>query len=324
MSALLVACSTEKEPSTFKNQHYDQDTGTRFPVGLYENLYDTIKTRVIPSVMDLHDIRDVFDAVMHGYLDEDDIDSAFVAHIIEHNQDTILQLLEDAIDANDIQVDLEDNNLSWNAQYMGPVLSQMRDSVYITPSFRYNMIYTNFYLTEYEKFSLCLLAAINNTIYEEFFNNTVVIKDNYHELYYTIQLHPTSVLPIQWTRPWDIYEIEVADITLFNPADTEGYIAHYYGTYIPFHTHADRVYYLEVLDHGYDKYYVTSEECEEERDEAEDRLLTEIAFGLLLSAATAPEALPAASFVCLVYYEAQHMQIEKRYSDCLESVDDEE
>lgn len=45
---------------------------------------------------------------------------------------------------------------------------------------------------------------------------------------------------------------------------------------------------------------------------------------LYLSAATAPEALMVASFVCLVYYEAQHLKIEQQYRDCLASAEDEE
>ena len=323
MCSLLIACTMEKEPSTLKQQRIFESE-TRFPIGSYENLYDTIKIRVIPNIMELYDVQELFDDIIIGYLDEDDIDTLFIRQMGEHNQESILQMLEDALEDNDIPLDLEDNNLAWHDYYMAPILSEMRDSVYITSNFRYEKIYTNFYLTEYEKFSLCLLAAINNTIFEELYNNTVVIRDDIHEFYYSTQFHPTTNLPVQWTNPWDIYEIHVEDISLFDPIDIGGYIAHEYGNYIPFHTYEECVSYLETLEHGYDMYYVTSEECEVEREEAEDRLLTDVAFGIVLSAATAPEALMVASFVCLVYYEAQHLKIEQQYRDCLASAEDEE
>ena len=329
MSSLLIACTTEKEPSTL-TQHRINKSETRFPIDSYENLYDSIKISVIPNVMGLYDVQELFNDIILGYLDENDIDTILIGPIVEHNQEFILQLFEDALNDTDIPLDLEDDYLAWNDVYhMESIISEMRDSVYITSNFRYEKIYADFLLTEYEKFSLCLIAAINNTIYEELHNNTVVIKDDYNELYYTTQFHPTTSLPVQWANPCDIYEIRVNDVSLFDPKDIniEEYIIHEYGNYIPFCTHKDRVYYLDMLDYNYDKYYVTSKECEEKYQENIDDLEMTVAaamVGTIVGSMGNLAAVGAMSVTMLVTWAAMKTYYDIERDKCLATAEDNE
>lgn len=315
LGMLLIACTTEKEPLAGES-HRLGEQGTRFPIEMYDSLYKAIQTNILPEIMEIEEISEYMYDVTYGYAS---IDSMYIVGIIEHYQDDILYLFQDALDTYEIPVDLSLGLTCSNA--IDYTLLQMQDSVYVTPHFR-NNIYEDIHLSCDEKVALCIIAAIRNKIYEDWYGYTIVVKDDIHSLFYKMQLLDTTQVSSQWSLPWDIYEIEVNDISLFCPNEAHSYVYNQMGQPIPFAKHSDRLAYLDDLNHDY--HYVTSEECEERKNEEENHLLDEISLCILTTVATAGiESLPPACMVCLVYYYAQHKQIERRYTECLESAEDE-
>ena len=317
ISMLLIACTTEKEPLSGEPRRLGE-TGTRFPIQMYDSLYNAIQTNILPEIMEIQEISEYIYDVTYGYAS---IDSMYIVGIIEHYQDDILYLFQDALDTYEIPVDLSLGLTCSNA--IDYTLLQMQDSVYVTPHFR-NNIYEDIHLSCDEKVALCIIAAIRNKIYEDCYGYTIVVKDDIHSLFYKMQLQDTTQVSSQWSLPWDIYEIEVNDISLFCPNEAHSYVYNQMGQPIPFSKHSDRLSYFDDLNHDYR--YVTSEECEieyeESMEELNNRALECVTVSLRQIHNTA--CFLAQNIIICVWYAVEQIRIKKAYRECLESAEDEQ
>lgn len=321
MSVLLVACSTRHEPAC-ENPNRIVGENVRSQFNEYEGLYNTIYSQTIQDILELDDIDAVLRHTSEGYFDIYDTSFYYLSQIVSayYLDGTLFDLMDDAITTNGLSLDIE--NYQVNPHIMVPLISAMMDSVYVTPSYRYTIFNDDVYLHDEEKFALCVYYAVNNRIYDSLYGQTVVIRDDIHNQYATMQFPKSYDLPIQWIQPCDIYELPVNDISSIDTAVVYERIVHEIGMYKSFTSHEERVQYFSQLESNHTIYNVTSQECEEQREESIDDLETEIALAVIVTAATSADALPAVSCVYLVYYYAQRNYIEKQYKRCLENAED--
>lgn len=321
MGLLLVACTTKNAPSSVEPLRI-QGNGPLSIIDEYEELYETFKTTTIPAIMGLNNIDALLGGVIAGNTSASDITYESVANIVGayYQNGSILELVNDALLENGFSLDLEDENVILDINLLDLLISDMQDSVYITSSYR-EQIFADETIGEYEKVLLCLRCAISNIIYEDLYSHTIVVHDT--QYYFTMQFPEGNYLPVGWTLPCGICEISVENVSLFDTTNIAGTLS-LYGNYIPFDSHAARLEYLADLDHDFTTYYVTIQECKEQRDEAMDELLTDIAFGVLMSVATTGGNIGMASIVGLVFYYAQKTQIDREYSACVETAEDNE
>lgn len=314
---LLIACTTEKEPLSVE-PHRLGETGTRFPFVMYDSLYIDIQTNILPEILSFEGIEDYLYNITYG---DALADSTYVVELIEHYQDDIFDLFQASLDRYDIPVDLSLGLTCSNA--MESILMQMQDSVYITPYFR-NNIYEDTFLSDLEKVELCIIIAINNKIYEDRHSYTVVIKDENHSRFYMMQLQDTTYVSSLWSLPWDIYEIEVNDISLVCPEEAYSYVYHQMGQPIPFSKHSDRLSYLDDLNQDY--HYVTSEECEIEYEENMEELNQRALEFVITSLEHIqnPAYFLAHNIIVCVWYATEQIRIKKIYRECLESAENEQ
>lgn len=320
MGLLLISCSNKNEPAKMES-HATLEEETRFPVALYDSFYRDIEKKIFPRIMRFNDVRNYLNDIANGYATPD---SLHIAQLTEHYRDSILYLLNTAIIHNNIYIDPNDTIFSTSqVDYMSSLLSHLAHYAYADSHFRRH-IYEDVYLSPNQKFTLCVIMAVNNIIYEECYNRTVVIKDT-HE-YFTMQL-PDTILPVQWHLPWDIYEIEVNNIHLFYPNDVYPYMEHNLGQPIAFSSHIDRVYYFDTLNLNHILFYISSEECEERYQQDIDNLEATVAATVLGAGVVnvfVPGTLGATCFSMLIYYGAMKTYYEKKREDCLANAEDED
>ena len=319
MGILLVACASENAPT--ENSLKIQNSGTRSPVYEYEELYESIFSNELPKIMRMSAITELLENMAYGHFTARDTTYANIDSIVNDNINDIYDIFDEALQQCNIPINLE-TDTSWNSNVMEHFISGMLDSAYITPSYRYQ-IFANGDIGERERFSLCLWYAVNNKIYEMEHNYTIVVTDEQHNQYAILQLRDTTGFPFHWVTPCDIYEIQVNDIRSIDTTEILASITHNDGRYRSFISNAAREEYLSYMDSHYTIYYVTSQECEENRAAAMESLEMEISAVIIMSTAGGPDAVMVAATGCALYYLVKSSAIDIEYHDCLEEAEDE-
>ena len=337
MGLLLVACTTKNEPSLTKGQiAYSQMRSSIAPIdstaaaepidpseesidaAVFENMYNdvySLATELLSNDEIWTDLRERYNTVYDiayddvvSYVESQDIEGTSLSDYIAYRIEEIANRHEVYVDWSDINTDV-----------MSSYITRMLDSVYVTPRHRHE-VYDDSLLNVNEKFALTIAYAFKNYAYLNDRTQQLLVKDSYSR--YLLTSVPEDI-PFRG----EFFVVTVDDLGQYDIEEIGGCLKGtipYTDMYLyQFGTYAEKKDFIDQLGDTH-FYYVTAEECKEERDARIDELETNLAYGCALSAFAGFETFGTVCLSAAFIYTVVRIAIEIEYRNCLKEADKEE